>query len=304
MKNKIFLPDFKASNILYNKLREQLFFIDLDGRIIVTSSEIDLGKFIYKTNVFNPNFFNDLNVKKPLEIFYLEGLNVIMKVLYGKKERKIDFLNFLERRKTNLEGFDIIMKKFKEIENVYIKNNETIENLKIILKTMGKILFTTEFEEFNESFLDKLYLDKNIVKIYENVKTNIQKNWIKERKASNYQDETSNPNSIREFDTIYDDFLKDDSFKLLVLLGDAGTGKSTILQLKFLEYVSTIIQNKERNQLKIPFFMYFGERQFSLKFRWEALLKFLIEKKLIPENEGVKFQTILLMEIPRFFGCF
>ena len=296
LKNKILLSDFKAENILYNPFLEQLFFIDLDGRIMLTSNEIDLVKLKFFTPIFYPNFLGNPNVKKTLENLYLEGLERIMNQLYGSKK---DF--FKKKETNNPESFDIIMKEFKKIENVYKQKIKILENLKIILSAMCKILFTTEFEEFKESFLQILFLDKNILKIYENVKTNIQKNWIKERKASNYQVEISNPNPIREFDKIYDDFLKNDSLKLLVLLGDAGTGKSTVLQLKFLEYLSTMIENKELNQLKIPFFMYFGKRQFSLKFRWEVLLNFLIENKLITKNQDVKFQTILLMDIP-FIG--
>ena len=312
----ICMTDLKPENTLYDGENLRGMLIDLAGVVKKASiKELQACKVKYIHEItrkyISPELKRALQMNDPEQIInlskfssYCLGMfikNIVLKHSEGK--------SFHE----DLKKLAISM-TIDEIDNSEIKRISVSEGLNLLYK-IGEDEFklNVDFPEFIKLLLRECRRNPEMFGLNPNLKE-IEKKYIK-LMCSQYDPNKYEQLHLEDLQLVLDQFIfssisiSKDYPKVLVLLGSAGSGKSTILQIKYIEALEKWKENDP-----IPLYINLATET-DLCARWRWLNKKIEIENEIPFNSftGYKYPIILFVDsfdetpnkinyVSKFFG--
>lgn len=303
-KKGIAMTDFCTQNVLYDEISKGVYVIDLSQSPKVEKNEE--GRYMSKSyGVYHTKevVINEkLNKKEEIDMekVYIFLLNKICKILFA--EENIDNGKYIltEMRK-KYDDRKITLKEIcLELEKIFdLKREIQIENY------MEKIKILI-LEKKDIDFLKLVGLNKEIVSLYQQlassneniISTEKNKKWLRKRYVNDNYETDCNNLPEQEIIESFNHFIEseDNQKKVLILLAEAGLGKSMILKLFYLSLIDKFEKNKN-GKCKIPIFLDLG-KSISIDDQWEQIINYLIkiDKNQIKFSLNNKFPKIYLID--------
>lgn len=278
------MTDLKPANTLYNKKTKITKLIDLAGIIRKNNFE-KLKKCKVDEIIDNLEFTYKYSAPEICEMEDYEGCEIdLTKAIaytFGKMMKEIILDNETEKFKYEKEIYDL----YEKLTNITPESRLTLEeglNIfeeidpkgKNIHKKYGKYIKALKKLAFSEPF--KLGLKNNILKIIKTLNPNVK---LADNDPEIFLNE---PKTNRKAFKHIDEFLKrksDGCEEILFLIGPAGSGKSTIIQKAYLNF----LKNWKKAGDAIPIYMNLCQETNIIK-KWNQINDVLEYKNKIGFN--------------------